>query len=77
MEYPLNMHRTASNQTALVSEILYISDEENLRIVPAQRKKTFSIFSDKFCDEQAYSYLLPKGKCGYTTPRDILISHAR
>ena len=31
-------------------------------IAPGQGKKTVSILSDGFCKEQAFPYLLPKGK---------------
>ena len=36
-----------------------------------------SIFSDEFCEEQAFCYLLPEGKLGNKAPRDILISPAQ
>ena len=39
-------------------------------------KKTVSILNDEFCEEQAFPYLLPKGKFGYKAPRDIPISPA-
>ena len=45
------MHRTASNETALVSEIPNIINDENVVIVPV------SISSDEFCEEQKYPYL--------------------
>ena len=38
------------------------------------RKKTISTLSDKFFEEQAFPYLLPKGKCGYNTSRDLQLS---
>ena len=31
-------------------------------------KKTVSILDDKFCEDQAFPYLLPKGKFGYKAP---------
>ena len=40
VEDPLSMHRTASNETALVSEISYIINDENVIIAPGQGKKT-------------------------------------
>ena len=45
------MHRTASNEAALVSEIPNIINDENVVIVPV------SISSDEFCEEQTYPYL--------------------
>ena len=73
VEDPLNMHRTASNETTLVSEIPNIINGEHVIIAPGQGKKIFSILRDKFC-EQAFPYLLPKDKFGYNAPRDIQIS---
>ena len=35
----LNMHRTASSETILVSEILNITNDENVIIAPGQVKK--------------------------------------
>ena len=42
VEDPLNMCRTASNETTLVSEIPSIINEENVVIAPRQRKKNSS-----------------------------------
>ena len=41
VEDPLNMHRTASNETTLVFEIPSIVNEENVIIALGQRKKQF------------------------------------
>ena len=41
-----------------------------------KEKKTVSILSDKFFEEQAFAYLLHKGKFGYNFPRDIPITPA-
>ena len=71
------MHRTASNETTLISEIPNIINEENITIAPGQRKKPVSILSDEFCEEQAFPYLLPTGKFGNNAPRDIQASPAR
>ena len=60
VEDPLSMHRNGSNKKALVSKFRSIINEENI-IAPEQGEKTVSISSDKFCEEQAFSYLLPKG----------------
>ena len=63
------MHRTASNEINLVSEILNIINDENVIIAQGQGRL---ISNDEFCEEQAY--LLPKAKFGYNAPRDIPIS---
>ena len=73
VEDSLSMHRTASNETSLMSEISIIINEENV-IAPGQGKKSVSRLSDEFCEKQALAYLLPKGKFAYDTPRDISIS---
>ena len=77
VEDPLSKHRTGSNETALVSEIPNITNDENVIIAPRQGKDPVSILSDEFCEEQAFLYLLAKRKFGYKAPRDILISPAR
>ena len=74
VEDPLSMHRTGSNKTVLASEIPSKINDENLIIAPGQGKKTASILNDKFCEEQAFPYCLPKDKFGYKAPQDIPIS---
>ena len=54
VEDPLNMHRTVSNEAYLISEIPNIINGENFIIAPGKRKIPDSIFSDKFCEEQAF-----------------------
>ena len=73
----LNMHRTATNETTLISEIPSIINEKNVIIAPGQRKTPASSLGDEFCQEQAFPYLLPKGEFGYSVPRDIPISPSR
>ena len=70
------LHRTGSNETALVSEIPYIINYENVIIAPGQGKDPVLILGDEFCEEQAFLYLLPKGKFDYKAPQDIPISPA-
>ena len=72
-EDPLSKHRTRSNETALVSEIPYIINDENVITAPGNGKNPVLILLDKFCEEQAFPYLLPKSKfgckaslCGYS-----------
>ena len=55
---------------------LIIINEKNVIIAPGQGKITSFNFSKKFYEEKAFPYLLPKGKFGYNTPRDIPISPA-
>ena len=71
---PLNMHRTATNETTPISEIPNIINEENVIIAPGQGKSPDSILGDEFCEEQAFTYLVPKGKFGYSVARDIPVS---
>ena len=42
-----------------------------------KEKRPVSILSNEFCQEQAFPFLLPKGKFCYKAPRDIPISPAR
>ena len=42
VEDPLKIHRSTSNETALVSEIPNIINEENVIIAPGQGKKSFN-----------------------------------
>ena len=62
------MHRTASNETTLVSDIPNIINEEDVIIAPEQGKKTVLILNNEFCKKQTFPYLLPKGKFGYNVP---------
>ena len=41
------------------------------------KKKKVSILSDEFCEEKAFSYLIPRGEFGCKAPGDIPISTAR
>ena len=50
------MHRTGSNETALVSEIPSLVNDENVMIAPGQGEKPVSVLSDEFCE--AFPYLL-------------------
>ena len=65
------MHRTGSNETALASETSSINNNKNVIIAPGQPKKPVSVLSAEFCEEQAFHYLLPKGKFGCKAHRDI------
>ena len=48
------MHRSASDETTLVSEIPNIISEKHVITVPGQGKNPVSILSDEFCEEQAF-----------------------
>ena len=62
------MHRTASNETNLASDIPNIINDQNIIIETGLGKEPVSILSDKFSEEQAFLYLLTKGKSGYNVP---------
>ena len=72
------MNKTASNETALVLEIPYVINDENVIIRPGQEIKRVSILSEESPKEKAFPYLLPKGKLHYSykAPQDIPISLA-
>ena len=72
------MDKTASHETALVLEIPYIINDENVITGPGQEIKTVSILSEESPEEKAFPYLLPKGKLRYSykAPQDISISLA-
>ena len=74
MEDPLNIHKTEPNETTLVSNILNIISKENVIIAIRQGNKPVLILSDKFCEEQAFLYLIRKGKFDYNAPGGIPIS---
>ena len=56
----LNMHRTVSNKTTLISEIPNVNNEEDVIIALGQRKKTALILIDEIYIEQAFPYLPPR-----------------
>ena len=72
VEDSLNMYKTASNETTLVSEIPSIIDEENVVIAPGQEEKIVPILSDEFCEEQSF-----QGEFSYKSPRDSPICHVQ
>ena len=71
------MHRSASNEATLVSEIPNIIDQKNVIIAPERGKTPFSIFSDEFCEEQQFPHLFLKRKFGFNPPRNIPICPSR
>ena len=58
------MHRTASKETALVSEMHIIIDNENVIIAPGQRKTLVLLLHDDTCEELGFPYLFPNRKFG-------------
>ena len=74
---PLNLYSISSNETALISEIPAIINEENVIFAPGQVKTPLSLLNDKYCEELAFPYLLPNGKFKYNITRDVVISPAR
>ena len=69
------MQSTVSNDKTLVSETPNIM-KKMLLLHQGSEKKPVSILSNKFCEEQAFPHLLPKGKFAYSAPRVIPISPA-
>ena len=72
-ENPLDADRTSSNEMCLIPNIF--SEQENLlNIAPGQNKSPTSFFNDDFCEEQAFPYLLPRGKYGYKVLREVKLT---
>ena len=78
VEDPLNMHRTGSNEAALVSEIPYIPSI--IFLIPkchngtrARERNSFN-FKWWILWRATFPYFLPKGKFGFKVPPDISIS---
>ena len=71
VEVPLNTHRATINETTLVSNILNIVSNENIIIALGQGNRTVLLLMDRLCEKQAFPYLLPMGKLGYNSPRDV------
>ena len=76
-EPPLDKMRVASNETLLISHIPCAQDEENVTIAPGEGQKPLSILSDKYCEELAFPYLLPRGRYGFTREREIPLSASK
>ena len=54
VEDPLNMHRTATNETTLISDIPNIINEENVIIAPGQRKTPVSTWVMNFVKNKRF-----------------------
>ena len=55
------MHRTGSNETALVSEFPYMIGDEHVINALGPRKKPVFILSDEFCEGQGIFLSSSKG----------------
>ena len=51
-EDPLSIHRTASNETNFISEILDLINEKNVIIAPGQGRKLISILRDEILSQR-------------------------
>ena len=82
---PLNEYRASTNETCLQSVIsdYPATTEQNeeaslgseiYNIAPGENKHPVSFFTDKHCEEFAFSVLFPKGRFGYTAEREIKLS---
>ena len=69
--------RVGSNETLLISHIPCVQDEENFTIAPGEGQKPLSILSDKYCEELAFPYMLPRGRFGFSREREIPLSASK
>ena len=77
IEDPLNMHRSGTNETVLVSEVPNIFDKENVIKAPKQEKSPLTVLNDDRHEELLFPCLFPKEKSGYNVARNIPISTVR
>ena len=71
---PLNLFRTPTNKTVLISEIPNVMiDYENIIITPGEGKTPQSLIND----ELAFPKLFPSGKFGSKVERDIKLSASK
>ena len=57
VEGPLNVHRTTTIGTTLISEIPNTINEKNVITELVQGKAPVSILGNEFCEEQVFLYL--------------------
>ena len=69
-EDSLSFERASSDESCLIPNI-FNPDQGNLDIAPGEGKQPQSFFTDEFCEEQAFPYLFPTGKCGYKVGRPV------
>ena len=60
IEDPLNVNRTASNESTLVFEMLIITYRKNTFTVLGQEKAPILLLHDDACKELAFLYLFSK-----------------
>ena len=70
---PLDLERTNSDEMCVIPNI-YDGSQNVLDIAPGQNKTPKSFFNDQFCEEQAFPFLLPKGRFGYKATRQVSLS---
>ena len=58
----INMHITASNETAVASEMPMVNDNENVFIAPEQGETPVYLLHYGTCEELAFACLFPRGK---------------
>ena len=73
-ENPLDKHRFQANETALINNIPYQINDDNIVIAPGQGKRPLSLINDENCEELAHPCLLPTGKFGFAADRVIKLS---
>ena len=72
---PLDVHRTVSNETIMMSKFpIDINNERTVSVAPGEGRKPLSIFEDENCEEMAFPHLIPTGKYGYKIEREIPLS---
>lgn len=78
IEDPLNVHKNASNEITLVSQVSSLIDQENAVLVLAQGKTLVndvkSVLNDGICDKLQCPCLLLEGKFGKNINWDVSIS---
>ena len=73
VENPSDIEHTNSSEFCIIPNI-YNESQNILSIAPGENKVPESFFKEDFCEEQAFPFLLPKGKFGYKVTRSVLLS---
>ena len=73
-EDPGNLHRTATTEASLISEVLHLVDENKIILAPGQNETPLSILSDDHCEELAFPHLFPGSKYEYRVEREVPLS---
>ena len=72
-ENPLDKECVNCDEMCVIP-VIYNENQGILDIAPGENKTPESFFKDDFCEEQAFPYLLPKGKFGYKVERSVPLS---